>query len=259
MHGRYDIAEAQNQCDVEDVAAEGIAQGKVVASLAGGHHAGGKFGQTGTAGQDGQSDYALAHTPGTGQFSGIVHKKLSASHQRCHTDDEEQQEFPDGFNVLELLGSLGLILLILALCGKKIVKETCENAQEQGTFKTGQFAIASHQEKHHSHTETQRHITIKRNARNGNLHGHSGSSDDDQRIEDVAADDISHTHVATATDAAEKTYNQLGQTGSHRHYGKTDDQFAHIPTACHATSSVGKLVRTPKHKGGSDQKQYNIH
>ena len=259
MHGRYDIAEAQNQCDVEDVAAEGISQCKVIATLASRYHTGSKFGQTGTAGKDGQSDDTLAHAPGTGQFGGIVHEQLSASHQRCHTDTKQEQEFPYRLNVLGLLGRFGLILLILALCGKKIVKENSENAQEQDALNAAQLAIASHKEKHHSHTETQRHITIKRNARNGNLHGHSGSSDDDKRIEDVAADNISHTHVATATDAAEKTYNQLGQTGAHRHNGKTDDQFAHIPTACHATGSVGKLVRTPKHEGGSDQKQYNIH
>ena len=259
MHGRYDIAEAQNQCDVEDIAAKGITQGKVVASLAGGHHAGGKFGQTGSAGQDGQSDDTLTHPPGTRQFGGIVHEPLSASHQRCHTDDEQKHEFPYWLNVLGLLGRFGLILLVLALCHKKIVKENGENAQEQDALNAAQLAIASHKEKHHSHTEAQRHITIKRNTRNGNLHGHGGSSDDDKRIEDVAAHDVSHTHVAAAADAAEKTYNQLGQTGSHRHNGKTDHQFAHIPTACHATGSVGKLVRTPKHEGGSDQKQYNIH
>ena len=93
-HRDYAAASADDESDVEDVAAYDIAECQSQTAFSGCHDAGGKFGQAGASCQDCRTNDALAHMALISYLHGIVHQDTTAKHQSCHTDKDEQNEIP---------------------------------------------------------------------------------------------------------------------------------------------------------------------
>jgi hypothetical protein len=89
---RHDTAtNAYNEGDIEDVAANDVAESQAETALASRHNACGKFWQTGAASQDSGSYDALANVTLLCNKNSIIHQHTTANDQGCHTDKKQQQ------------------------------------------------------------------------------------------------------------------------------------------------------------------------
>ena len=102
---------AQDEEDVEDVAAHDVADGDVGVALPGGGEGGEQLGQGSAQRHDGQADEPFAHAKVPCQRGGGVHRHVTAPHDEHQTNDAEQEELPQrlgrlffGRRLLVLLG-----------------------------------------------------------------------------------------------------------------------------------------------------------
>ena len=111
MHGRDHAREAQDEEDVEDVAAQHVADGNAAIALLGRHDARGQFGQRGAARHDGQSDDGVAHVQRPCHLGSAADKEVAAADEGGQSHDHPQAGQP------ALHGLLGRSLVGCGLLG----------------------------------------------------------------------------------------------------------------------------------------------
>ena len=252
---RHDAAaRAYDEGDIEDVAAHHVAEGEAKAAFTGGHDARGEFGQAGAAGQDGHADDAFTDAPLAGYGSGIVHQHLSANHQSRHANQDEQEATPQaGLYLLLPLGGGregGLPVLHRNPVGQ--VHIATEAADEQQAFPAGYHVAGdgkSDEQDGESQTDGQvapQQCLLHRHRPHDGRH-----AENDQDIEHIAADDIAHAHIRTASEHAHEAHHELGQARAQRHDRQADDEFADLQASGQAAGTVRETVRPPKHDGNA--------
>ena len=248
---------AQDEEDVEDVAAHDIADGQSALSLASGNDACGQFGQTGATGHECQADDGLAHSCRPGNAACTFDKQFAPTYQ-CSEAQHDEQCYPSQRHS----GGWAIALFLFG--------QTVGIGQEYGKEAEQDDAIASRQDvglaaRHHGVERQGRQDDAGQNAQGDVLlHGGLGDGDGrkgggspgyDQHVEQVAAHDVAGTECrgsAVVGDASQETHDEFGQTGAKGHNRQADDHLRYAEPRGQAHSSVRKFVGTDQYERGTD-------
>ena len=205
--------------DVERIAADHVADRDVALAAHGRHDRRGDL-RHGRAGRDdGEADDEVAHAECTRERHRGVHQPVRADDEQCEPDEDEQQL--NGPVTIPATGPACLPLELAAGLGglrARLPDEEHDVAgqqrQQQRRLPAPEPAIDRHHREQHRGTDHDRHLLADDLRMDDQRRDQRAEAEDEQHVEDVAADDIADGDVGAAIQHGTDGHRDFGRAGA---------------------------------------------
>ena len=211
---------------VEDVAAQDIADGDQRLAPPCRRGAYGELWQRRTDGDDGQADDRLGHAEFMGDTDGAHHQPVGTHDQQDQTDNgeydgmAERHRFGFDLGILSQFGPVGASGAPVAM--KDVEAQQGDHDQAVPEREIANQAGGDEGRRHHQH---QPHVMVDLRALDNNRIDRSADADDQKNIRNIAADRIAHGELGVAQDGRFNTDQDLRRRRTESDQNHRHDQL----------------------------------
>ncbi len=225
---RHETPDTEHTKDVEDVAANHVADRDVALPADRCQHRGGHFWQRRAGGHNRQADHQLADTEAGGDGHGGIDQPLRTEHEQPQPNDDEAdvQQRPRPAR------RLAECLLVLAPHVGRLPPAQPNQEHGVGDHRDAQQqpvqasdpAVEGEYEHQHRRGNHHRDVEPYQLLRDHQRHDQCRDAENEQHVEDAAADDVADRHVGLPGVRRPDCHGQFRGTGAERHDRQADHQ-----------------------------------
>ena len=262
---RHQTRQTQAAQNVEGVAAHHITHGDVAFALDGRGDGRGDLGHGGARSHDGQPDDEVAHAHLLGEGHRGGHQRIGAQHQR-HEPGSNQAELRGqagvpaaGFGRLHIPFETGLRgLRLAARLDDQEGRVNEQQTEEQSAVPKRQLAIQAQRQQQQRGAQHDGHLLPDELLVHHQRRDQRADAQDEQYVEDVAADHVANGDVGVAVQHSAHRYGHLGCAGTKRHDGEAHHQRRNAEAQCQLRRPAHQQARAQHQAGQTCSKQQQL-
>ena len=220
--GRDGRRHSEDGEDIEDIAADDVADGQVALTANGGHERRRDLRQRGAYGHQGQTDDQLADAEAAGDGRSSLDQP--ARTHREHSETRESQQSGSS----EPARPTGLCDIRRKALSASLPEEKAEVEQEdrhhRDSLGSGNHTVAPKEQRYRGDRDHDRHVQPHQLAVDGEGGNDCGEAEYEEDIEDVASDDVAESEIPAACAGRCQAGRKLRGAGAEGDNGETDDQ-----------------------------------
>ena len=226
----------------------------------GGHDRRRDFGRGRACRNDGQSDHQLGYADGPRHLHGGVHQPVRAQHQQSQAASEKQevQRHTAGWPPVTVRQ-----LFVLDPFPPRLPDLEHdvgdEPREEKSCFPPGDAAIVREHPEQECHADHDRHFEPDELPGYDEGRDEGGEAEDEEHVEDVAADHVAHRDVGLPGERAAHADRHLGRAGAHRYDGQPDHERRDAEAAGKARCPADQQFGADDQQGETAQEKQERH